>query len=98
MSMKAIVISASGPPETLVVKEVPKPAPTPNTALIRIHAFGINHAEMHMRRGEWAESVPISGIECVGTIEWRLVMELSETYLPMDNYNTHVLEYLEIDM
>ncbi|KAK0617741.1 hypothetical protein B0T14DRAFT_525762 [Immersiella caudata] len=23
---------------------------------------------MHMRRGEWAESVPISGIECVGTI------------------------------
>lgn len=24
---------------------------------------------MHMRRGEWAESVPISGIECVGTIE-----------------------------
>ena len=24
---------------------------------------------MHMRRGEWAESVPISGIECVGEIE-----------------------------
>ncbi|KAG5748501.1 hypothetical protein H9Q69_009052 [Fusarium xylarioides] len=24
---------------------------------------------MHMRRGEWAESVPISGIECVGIIE-----------------------------
>ncbi|KAF5123880.1 Quinone oxidoreductase [Metarhizium anisopliae] len=69
MSMKAIVISAFGPPETLVVKEVPKPAPTPKTALIRIHAFGINHAEMHMRRGEWAESVPISGIECVGTVE-----------------------------
>jgi NADPH:quinone reductase-like Zn-dependent oxidoreductase len=26
---------------------------------------------MHMRRGEWAESVPISGIECVGTVDAR---------------------------
>lgn len=39
------------------------------TALIRIKALGVNHAELHMRRGEWAESVPISGIECVGIIE-----------------------------
>ena len=27
--------------------------------------FGINHAEMHMRKGEWAEAAEISGIECV---------------------------------
>src|SRR3954447_15096179 len=68
MSMRALVISAFGPPENLVVQDLPKPTPTPGTALIRIRAFGINHAEMHMRRGEWAESVPISGIEGVGTI------------------------------
>lgn len=67
--MKALIISAFGPPENLIIKDVSKPTPTTGTALIHIHAFGINHAEMHMRRGEWAESVPISGIECVGTIE-----------------------------
>ncbi|KAF4343965.1 quinone oxidoreductase PIG3 [Fusarium beomiforme] len=68
--MKAIVISEFGPVENLVIQDVPKPSATiPGTALIRIKAFGINHAEMHMRRGEWAESVPISGIECVGIIE-----------------------------
>ncbi|RFN46459.1 hypothetical protein FIE12Z_9294 [Fusarium flagelliforme] len=68
--MKAIVISEFGPVENLVIKDIPKPSTTtPGTALIRIKAFGINHAEMHMRRGEWAESVPISGIECVGIIE-----------------------------
>ncbi|HWT72934.1 MAG TPA: zinc-binding dehydrogenase, partial [Oxalicibacterium sp.] len=32
-------------------------------------AFGLNHAEMHMRRGEWAESAPVSGIECVGIVK-----------------------------
>lgn len=67
--MKAIVISEFGPVENLVIREVPLPIPEPGTARIRIRAFGINHAEMHMRRGEWAESVPISGIECVGTID-----------------------------
>jgi NADPH:quinone reductase-like Zn-dependent oxidoreductase len=69
-TMKAIVISASGPVENLIIKDdIPKPTPTPGTALVKIRAFGINHAEMHMRRGEWAESVPISGIECVGVVE-----------------------------
>ncbi|KAK4141607.1 uncharacterized protein C8A04DRAFT_13953 [Dichotomopilus funicola] len=70
-TMKAILISAFGPPENLIIKDdIPIPEPTaPGTIRIRIRAFGINHAEMHMRRGEWAESVPISGIECVGTVD-----------------------------
>ncbi|KAL2176975.1 uncharacterized protein P884DRAFT_244867 [Thermothelomyces heterothallicus CBS 202.75] len=68
-TMQAIVISAFGGPSNLVIRTVPLPTPTPGTARIRIRAFGINHAEMHMRRGEWAESVPISGIECVGTVD-----------------------------
>jgi NADPH:quinone reductase-like Zn-dependent oxidoreductase len=68
--MKAILISSFGPPENLVIHDdIPLPVPTRGTARIRIRAFGVNHAEMHMRRGEWAESVPISGIECVGTID-----------------------------
>jgi NADPH:quinone reductase-like Zn-dependent oxidoreductase len=37
--------------------------------VIEVKAFGINHAEMHMRKGEWAEAAEISGIECVGIIK-----------------------------
>ena len=69
-TMKAILIQSPGPVENLVIRnDIPVPVPQPGWARIRIRAFGLNHAEMHMRRGEWAESVPISGIECVGTID-----------------------------
>jgi NADPH:quinone reductase-like Zn-dependent oxidoreductase len=37
--------------------------------VIEVKAFGINHAEMHMRRGEWAEAAEVSGIECVGLVK-----------------------------
>jgi NADPH:quinone reductase len=37
--------------------------------VIEVKAFGINHAEMHMRKGEWAEIADVSGIECVGLIK-----------------------------
>lgn len=67
--MKAIVIDQYGPVEGLVYKEVPKPEPLEGHVVIKIKAFGINHAEIHMRRGEWAESDPIAGIECVGIVD-----------------------------
>jgi NADPH:quinone reductase len=68
VNMRAILMEQFGGPEVLQIKEVPTPVPSQGTALIKIKAFGINHAEMHMRRGEWAESMPIIGIECVGVI------------------------------
>jgi NADPH:quinone reductase-like Zn-dependent oxidoreductase len=55
--------------EHLVIKEIPEPEPKPGHAVIKVMAFGINHAEMHMRRGEWAEAAPVSGIECVGVVK-----------------------------
>lgn len=67
--MKAIVIDQYGPVEGLVFKEVPKPEPLKGHVVIKIKAFGINHAEIHMRRGEWPESDPIAGIECVGIVD-----------------------------
>lgn len=66
--MKAIVIEKFGGPESLVIKDVDPPEPEEGHVVIRVKAFGINHAEMHMRKGEWAEWMPISGIECVGTV------------------------------
>ena len=43
--------------------------PKAGHVVIQIKAFGIKHAEMHMRRGEWAEAAPVSGIECVGIVK-----------------------------
>jgi len=67
--MKAVILDGFGGLDVLQYRDVPKPEAVPGTVLIRIKAFGINHAEMHMRRGEWAEAAPVSGIECVGIVE-----------------------------
>jgi len=68
-TMQAIVITAFGGPEVLQHKTVPRPTPTSGEVLVHVKAFGLNHAEMHMRKGEWDEWNPISGLECVGVVE-----------------------------
>src|SRR4029077_19954307 len=67
--MRAIVLEKFGGLDSLVYKEIPDPEPKPGHVVIEIKAFGINHAEMHMRRGEWAEAAKVSGIECVGLVK-----------------------------
>ena len=67
--MRAIVREHFGGPEVLVIKELPEPEPQPGHVIIQVKAFGVNHAELHMRRGEWAEADEISGIECVGIVK-----------------------------
>ena len=67
--MRAIVIEKFGGPDGLVYRDLPEPEPAAGHVVIEVKAFGINHAEMHMRRGEWAEAAPVSGIECVGLVK-----------------------------
>jgi NADPH:quinone reductase-like Zn-dependent oxidoreductase len=67
--MRAIVLEKFGGLDSLVYKDIPEPKPLAGHVVIEIKAFGINHAEMHMRRGEWAEAAPVSGIECVGLVK-----------------------------
>jgi NADPH:quinone reductase-like Zn-dependent oxidoreductase len=66
--MRAIVITEPGGPEVLQIQEIPDPVPACGEVLIRVMAFGVNHAETHMRKGEWPEATPVSGIEAVGTV------------------------------
>jgi len=66
--MRAIVITKPGGPEVLQIQEVADPVPADGEVLIRVKAFGVNHAETHMRKGEWPEATPVSGIEAVGTV------------------------------
>lgn len=67
--MRAIVLEKFGGLDSLVYTEIPKPLPKPGEVVIEVKGFGINHAEMHMRRGEWAEAAEVSGIECVGIVD-----------------------------
>src|SRR3954447_25300920 len=67
--MRAIVLEKFGGLDSLVYKDIPEPTPKAGHVVIQVKAFGINHAEMHMRRGEWAEAAQVSGIECVGIVK-----------------------------
>lgn len=67
--MRAILRKQFGGPEVLEIREIPEPEPKAGHAVIEVKAFGINHAEMHMRKGEWAEIADVSGIECVGVVK-----------------------------
>src|SRR5216683_2101347 len=67
--MRAILRTGFGGPEVLVIREIPEPEPKDGHAVIEVKAFGLNHAELHMRKGEWAEIADVSGIECVGIVK-----------------------------
>jgi len=67
--MRAIVIKRYGGPEVLVVEERPAAEPQPGQIVIEVKAFGLNHAEIYLRRGAWGEVAEISGIECVGVVK-----------------------------
>jgi len=66
--MRAIVLEKCGGLDSLVYTDLPEPEPLAGHVVIAIKAFGLNHAEMHMRRGEWAEAANVIGIECVGLV------------------------------
>ena len=66
--MKAIVIDHFGGPEALVYRDLPEPEPKAGHAIVQVKALGLNHAESHMRKGEWDEYMPVTGLEYVGLV------------------------------
>jgi propanol-preferring alcohol dehydrogenase len=66
--MKAMVLEAQQQP--LVYKEVPTPQPGPGQTLIKVHACGVCHTDLHVLDGELTEpKLPlILGHEIVGTV------------------------------
>ena len=68
-NMRAIILEKFGGLDSLVYADIPKPLPKDGEVVIQVKGFGINHAEIHMRRGEWAEAAEVSGIECVGIVD-----------------------------
>jgi NADPH:quinone reductase-like Zn-dependent oxidoreductase len=68
LTMQAIVIREHGGPEQLVHAELPIPDPLPGHVVIRVRAFGLNHAEVYFRSGVWGDAAEVTGIECVGQV------------------------------
>src|SRR5512133_2214384 len=71
-SMKAIVATGTSGPESLELREVPDPTPAPGEVLVRIHAAGLNFADVRAAQGKYPGGpVPpfIAGREYAGVIE-----------------------------
>jgi NADPH:quinone reductase-like Zn-dependent oxidoreductase len=66
--MRAIVISRYGGPEVLREERRPMPQATTDTIVVRVRAFGLNHAETYFRRGIWGDAAKVTGIECAGEV------------------------------
>jgi NADPH:quinone reductase len=68
--MRAVVLDAPGPPEALVIRELPVPSPERGWVLIEVRAFGLNRSELHTRLG-LAQGVTfprVPGIEATGVV------------------------------
>lgn len=73
--MKAITIPQPGPAEVLTLSERPVPAIGDDEVLIRVHAAGLNRADVMQREGKYPApaGVPadIPGLEVAGVVEAR---------------------------
>jgi NADPH2:quinone reductase len=70
--MKAIVFDSLGGPEVMKIAEVPKPAVTPGTVLIKVRAAGINFADTLFRQGQYLMQPRLPdtpGLEAAGEVE-----------------------------
>ena len=69
--MKAIIVEKPGGPEALKWQETADPAYQPDELLVRVHATGINRADLLQRRGLYPPppgASPILGMEMAGEI------------------------------
>jgi len=71
-TMRAVEITAFGPPEGLRLGERPVPAPGPGELLIRVAASGVNRPDVLQRKGAYAPppgASDLPGLEVSGVIE-----------------------------
>lgn len=68
--MKAMRVTKAGDPSVLEIQNVPQPKPAAGEALIRVHAVGVNFADVYMRNGAVPMPLPYTlGIEGAGIVE-----------------------------
>ncbi|MGY2252477.1 zinc-dependent alcohol dehydrogenase family protein [Pseudomonas reactans] len=70
--MKAMRLKSFGGADAFELCEVPKPAPQTGQVLVRVHATSINPLDYQVRRGDYADLVPlpaITGHDVSGVVE-----------------------------
>ncbi len=70
--MRAAYIEHTGPPEVILVGDLPKPVAGPGQALVRVHAAALNPIDLYLRSGLVAMPIPlpyIIGCDLAGTVE-----------------------------
>jgi putative PIG3 family NAD(P)H quinone oxidoreductase len=71
--MRAVIFTGAGGPEVISIGEVPKPEVRPGHVRVRVHAAGLNRADLLQRRGHypappgWPADIP--GLEYAGEVE-----------------------------
>jgi NADPH:quinone reductase len=70
--MKAMRISQYGDTSVMQLQDIPQPKPGPGEAVVRVHAAGVNYADIYFRNGSGRVPIPFPytlGIEGAGTVE-----------------------------
>ena len=60
--MKAQILNSFGGPQSFELRDVPKPVPQAGQVLVRVHATSINPLDYQVRRGDYADLVPLPAI------------------------------------
>jgi NADPH2:quinone reductase len=71
--MRAVIYNGAGGPEVITIGEVPKPEVRPEHIRVKVHATGLNRADLIQRRGQYAAPpgwpADIPGLEYAGEVE-----------------------------
>ncbi|WP_420453786.1 zinc-binding alcohol dehydrogenase family protein [Ilumatobacter sp.] len=68
--MRAVVLDGPGPPEVLVIRDLPIPTAAPGQVLVEVKAFGLNRSELHTRLGlgDGVTFPRVPGVEATGVV------------------------------
>lgn len=69
--MRAVICRAYGPPEDLVIDDVPDPIPGPGQLLVRVHAAAVNFPDVLLIAGKYQLRIPVPftpGSEVAGEV------------------------------
>jgi NADPH2:quinone reductase len=67
--MRAVVVTRSGGPQVLDVRDEPAPEPGPGQLLVDVEAAGVNYRDVYEREGSYGGTPPfIAGVEGAGRV------------------------------
>lgn len=68
--MKAVVVEQYGGPESMVIRDVPKPEPGPTDVIVKVVASGVNFIDVYFRTGLYKMPTPVAlGSEAAGIVD-----------------------------